>query len=164
MIFGSDMPPDPNCPLGMTCGPPKLSGSTFYTQNATVLNLYAKNFTNHSVNFGYEVMDQSLGFPISSCVRCNVTSATIVVPTNRNYTVMFIRDFVMFQPPGGDWSSCGNITQLGCPTPPISTSVTSLTTGVPYPINQSLYFSQYNLTGCINISSSANNSAINITK
>jgi len=146
----------------MICGPPQMNGSILYTQSAAVLRLYARNFTNHSVNFGYEVMDQTLGFPIYSCVRCNATSATVVVPTGRNYTVMFVRDPEMFSPPGGNWSQCGNITQLQCPIPPISSSVTGLTAGNITTINQSLVINQYNITGCINVT--GNNSAINITK
>jgi PGF-pre-PGF domain-containing protein len=164
-IFGPDQ--IYQCPLGappeMICGPPKLNGSTIYTQAAAVFNLNAKNFTGDSVNFGYEVFDKSQGFPIASCVRCNSTSANVVLPIGRNYTVMFVRDPQMFQPPDGDWSQCGNISQLGCPTPPISnSSVTSLNAGDVIIFNQSLVINQYNLTGCINVT--GNNSAINITK
>jgi len=166
MIFGSDQTYQcpPGAPPDMPCGPPKLNGSTIYTQNASVFRLYAKNFTNNSVNFGYEVSDQTLGFPIYSCIKCNVSSANVVVPTGRNYTVMMLRDPQMFQPPGGNWALCGNISQLACPVPPISTTVTDLTTGNITTINQSLVINQYNLWGCINISAGANNSAINITK
>lgn len=147
-----------------------LNGGTFYLQSATTVNISANNGTTQ-VSFGYELIDQTLGFPISSSVQEKVTNKQIVVPAGRGYVVSFFRmpSFI-----GASWgylnddSLCGGTDLMNdshCPTPPKSYSISagSATAGAIIQINQSLTVRKVTVSGCVNVASGANNSAINIT-
>ncbi|GBE19591.1 hypothetical protein BMS3Abin17_00315 [archaeon BMS3Abin17] len=126
-----------------------LNGSAFYLQEAATLRLYAYNSSNASVNFGYEVIDQKVGFPVASNIMGNVPTVDVVVPAGKSYTVMMLRDFSQF---GNDAS------------PPLSnSSLGTISAGNLIIVNQSLATSNYRLYGCINISSGNNNSLLNVT-
>ncbi len=175
--IGSILPPFPaNMYYPMTVDrqefsfmiPPSLNGTTFYLQPAATLRLYAHNNSNIQQKFGYEVVDQKVGFPLDSNFMASVTTKDIVVPIGRNYTVMFVRT------PGFLGGSSGFsfsplcdgkfMNDTLCPAPPISnSSLGELSAGQILTINQSLIINNYRLTGCINATPN-NNTAINITK
>lgn len=179
--IGPNLPQMPREPLVFS-----MNGGTFYLQNATTFKLYAYNnistagpptVTNSvkAIKFGYEVIDQALGYPIESYVQGGYDNATVTVPANRNYTIMFVRDPASFQhagPGGGGMELCqgpGYMNETDCPSPPSSISVTSdniinlqnsseinstnytSPTALLITVNKSLAFSQHNLTGCLNI-------------
>lgn len=66
-----------------------LNGATFYLQPAATINLYATNGSNQ-VSFGYELIDQTLGFPIKSDLMSKNNGATVIVPAGRGYAVSFL--------------------------------------------------------------------------
>lgn len=166
MIFGPEQAYQcpPGAPADMRCGPPMINGSTLYTQPAATLNITAiGNLTPISVNFGYEIIDQSLGFPIESNFRANVSAVNVTVPIDRNYTVMALRDPQMFPFDESYCTGPGIMNATHCPSPPVSnSSLGTLTQGDIVNIVMNLSYGDYNLTGCINVT--GNNSAINITK
>jgi len=143
--------------------PPSLNGTTFYLQPATTLRLYANN-NSDAQKFGYQVVDQVVGFPIESNAMTSVSTVDVIVPTGRNYTVMFSRF------PSG--SSGFQFSQLCdgsfmndtlCPSPPISnSSLGTLTEGGILILNQSLVITKARLYGCID-TGGKNNSNLNIT-
>jgi len=150
--------------------PPSLNGTTFYLNPAATLRLYANNGST-SQKFGYEVIDQKVGFSTESNAMGSVSTKDVIIPIGRNFTVMFSR-FPGF--PGNSFGfsfdpSCNGafMNDTLCPTPPISISNlsldTSLIAGQILIVNQSLVTSNYRLTGCINTGGN-NNSAVNITK
>lgn len=180
---GSNLPPFPNSmfypmplPPGMENIPmfkkmPVINGSTFYLQAAATINVSAvgnvpfSNMTNNiSVKFGYEIIDQAVGFPIESNIRNNVLSKEIYVPTGRSYTVMAVRDPVSFLP--YPWCFSESIPQMNttaCPSPPMSMQVTSanLTEGGMVQAVLNLSYSMHYLSGCINVN--GNNSVVYVT-
>ncbi len=145
--------------------PPVLNGSTFYLQAATTLRLNATNGT-VGQKFGYMIMDQLVGFPIASNIQASINTVDIVVPTGRNYTVMYMRNPSQFTPDFGPGRPCDGrfMNDTLCPSPPISnSSLGSLTEGGVIQVIQDLSITQVRLTGCVNIASGVNNSAVNIT-
>lgn len=144
-----------------------LNGSNFYLQAAATLRLYAwgYNTTNSLVQqrFGYEVIDQKVGFPVESNIRQNVSTIDIVVPSGRDYSVMFIREMSQFTNYG---NVCNGSTynDTACATPPISnSSLGTISANQILVVNQSLVISKYRLYGCINIASGHNNTSLNVT-
>ena len=146
---------------------PNINGSIFYLQSAATINISARGNTTPGamdVKFGYEVIDQAVGFPIESNVRNAVWNKEVTVPIGRSYTVIAMRDPVSFLP---NYPFCmsapGSMNDSACPAPPSSSQVlsASLMQGgyVNTLINLS-YTMQY-LSGCINFS--GNTSKINIT-
>jgi len=149
LIFGFERSLPPGAPR-----PPSINGSTIYLQPAATLRLRATNSTGQYVRFGYEIMDEALGYPVESCVQCNVLEKNISLPIDRNYTVMFVRDPQIFT-----WiNNCPNVmNETHCPTPPMSnSSLPTLNQGDVVDVTQNLSFSHYNLTGCINVSGGIN--------
>lgn len=148
-------------------GMPGINGSTIYLQNASTIRLAAINSTDDRINFGYEVIDQALGFAIRSCVQCNVASADIVVPRDRNYTVMVLRDPQTFTL--SDDCYTGLMNQTDCPSPPISNGTiynSLLDAAEEYVLNVTvnMSYSNYYLTGYINVSDGQNSSFVNASK
>ncbi|MBI5391732.1 PGF-pre-PGF domain-containing protein [Candidatus Woesearchaeota archaeon] len=146
--------------------PPTLNGTTFYLQPAATLQLYAKNSTAVQ-RFGYEVIDQGLGFPIESSIMTTVSTVNVVVPIGRNYTVMFSRFFTNTSDFLLDPTICNGdfMNNSDCPAPPLSNSTLgNFNQGQTVVVNQSLTFTNYRLSGCINIQQNHNNTALNITK
>ncbi|MEA3379073.1 MAG: PGF-pre-PGF domain-containing protein [Nanoarchaeota archaeon] len=143
--------------------PPSLNGSTFYLQPATTLRLYAHNGTKGSIGFGYEIIDQNLGFPIETNIRrSSASSIDVVVPLGRNYTVMMLRDPLVFSS-GAECADSGMPSDK-CPSPPQSESVTitSADNGTIIDVNKSLHYSEYRMYGCIDVT--GNTSAVNVTQ
>ncbi len=148
-----------------------LNGGTFYLQPAITIKMYATNGTSN-VTFGYELIDQALGFPIESSMQSKVGSATVIVPANRAYVVTQMR---MFGFPGSsigytnDQSVCTSTNAFMndsiCPTPPKSQSITAAQAlpGSTIVVNQSLAMTRVNIHGCISIAANANNTQVNIT-
>lgn len=179
--IGPTLPPLPSPPFRFS-----MRDGTFYLQNATTIRLYAYNnlsYKNDSgapattpnstqLKFGYEVMDQALGFPIESSIQSGVYTVNVSVPSGRNYTIMFVRDPYSFRISdvcGGP----GFMNLTDCPAPPLSVSVTSEniynganstdinSTRYLIIVNKSLAFTQANLSGCLNVVGNA--TAVNIT-
>lgn len=144
--------------------PPSLNGTSFYLGPAATLRLYAHNLS-LAQRFGYQVVDQVVGFPTESNVMASVTTADVIVPIDRNFTVMFSRFFSMGSfgfafSPLCDGSFMNNSL---CPTPPLSNSTLGpLTAGQILIVNQSLIIGNYRLSGCID-NGGVNNSNVNIT-
>lgn len=144
-----------------------LNGASFYLQPAATINLTANNGTD-AVSFGYELIDQALGFPIESNVQGKVYNATIVVPAGRSYTVSMYR---MFGFPGGqgyvnNYAACGGtdfMNDTDCPTPPKSNRIGLVNSTQVVRADINLSVRKANVEGCINIASGANNTLVNIT-
>ena len=179
--IGPTLPPLPSPPFRFS-----MSGGTFYLQNATTIRLYAyNNISNETgtgvttignnqsnIKFGYEVIDQALGFPIDSSIQSGVSSVNVSVPANRNYTVMLLRDPYSFRI-SDLCNGPGKMNVTDCPAPPLSVSVTgnNIYNGVNSTdinstryliiVNKSLAFTQANLTGCLNVA--GNRTEVNIT-
>ena len=145
-----------------------LNGASFYLQPAATINLTANNGTD-AVSFGYELIDQALGFPIESNVQSKVYNATIVVPAGRAYTVSMYR---MFGMPGSslgyfnNQEACGGtdfMNDTDCPAPPKSNRIGLVNSTQLVNVNMNLSVRKANVEGCINIASGANNTLVNIT-
>jgi len=143
-----------------------LNGTTFYLQpaatlrlNATTTNTQDTDTVSGGIRFGYEVIDQKVGFPIESNVKANVSTVDVVVPSGKNYTIMFVRDPSQF-PFGAQCNGTyyGNST---CPSPPKSNYSGTLTAGEVKQITTNLAITNQYLYGCINISAGANNTNAN---
>ncbi len=162
MIFkespGAQLPPDIS----------GLNGSTIYLQPAGTINITVLNATDDTINFGYEIIDQKLGFPIKSCIKCNVTNVRVVVPRDRNYTVMIMRDPEIFNESQECWSVDGpKIFQTFCPSPPVSNNSiygSMFEESNDYVMNVQVNgsYSQRYLYGYINVSGNA--TAVNATR
>ena len=155
---------------------PNINGSTFYLQPAVTINVSAVgnvppgNGSGKSVKFGYELIDNAVGFPIESNVRSNNWNKKIVVPMGRSYTVMLLRDPISFT--GYDWCFEGDtplMNATACPSPPTSMQVTSANLsneaggqGGILNITINLSYSMQYLSGCLDLS--GNSTLVNITK
>ena len=142
-----------------------LNGSIFYLQPAATLRLYANNESNRQ-RFGYEVIDQKVGFPVESNIRQNVTTADIIVPSGRDYSVMFVRMPGIFK---------DNPTEFSCITgasyndsycsslPMTNSSLGTINAGDILTVNQSLVMTKNRLYGCINVAPGHNDTNLNVT-
>ncbi len=65
-----------------------LAGTTFYLTPAGTINLTAMNSSGHYVPFQYQIKDTKLGYPIAEDHVNSVSTITVYVPRNRNYTIM----------------------------------------------------------------------------
>ena len=145
--------------------PPTLNGTTFYLQSAATINISAVFNSSTAQTFGYEVIDQASGFPITSSILSNVTSAAVVVPTGRNYTVMVARAFSTFPFAfGGSGSLCDGFFMNGsnCPVPPISNStLPSLRQGELLNVTMNISIMNSRMQGCVFVG--GNTSNLNMT-
>ena len=140
-----------------------LNGSTFYLQEASTLNLTATNATGDLIRFGYEVVDQLLGFPIESNIKASVIEKQVVVPAGRDYTVMIVREPSQFPDLGP--STCPSaMNETTCPTPPKSNNTLgTLSGGAVTDVSINLSVSKIYVYGCINLETGHNNSDVNVT-
>ncbi len=137
--------------------PMNLNGSTFYLQPAATIRLNATNATGDLIKFGYEVMDQKVGFPVESNIMQAVLSADVVVPAGRAYTVMLLRDPSQF----GETENCADASFMNdsdCPSPPKSVTITaeSMTTEVVNVTSMNLSTTNIVLSGCMKIATGHN--------
>ncbi len=146
-----------------------FNGSTFYLQPAATLRLNATNSSGAFVPFGYEVIDQKIGFPIASNIKGNESTwKDIVVPTGRSYSVMILRELSQFMTVGNFGQQCDgkHLSAMNCSAPPKSnSSFGTLTAGGVTLITTNLTVTSQGIYGCINISTGAspNKDIINIT-
>lgn len=144
--------------------PANLNGTIYYLQPATTLNITAKGNKTGAirVKFGYEVIDQNVGFPVDSNVMESVWSRQVIVPTDRAFTVMSARPPNIFTM-NDSCTGIGVITPDACPAPPTSVTVAqaNLTQGAVLDVELNLSFGLYDLTGCISVY--GNNTLINVT-
>ena len=142
--------------------PPTLNGTTFYIEGAATINITAYNSSKTTFQkFGYEIMEQKTGFPIKSNIMGSVSSAQIIVPLNRDYTIMVLRDPSQFD---FDDLFCDGLfmNDTLCPTPPKSNSSISPTiAGQVIDVQFNLTVTNYYLHGCIAVS--GNSTPINTT-
>jgi len=75
----------------------------FYLKEAGTINISAVNAAGSTINFQYVVKDQKLGYPISEGFNTYVSSATIYVPRDRNYSIMIFPNESM--PVSFDWNN-----------------------------------------------------------
>lgn len=145
-----------------------LNGATFYLQQAATINISATNGSDQ-VSFGYEIIDEVLGFPIENSVQSKITNVAVVVPAGRAYTTSIYR---MPGKPGNAVGYVYNDTLCGgsdfmndtlCPSPPKSVSTGTLNASQTFIINQSLAVRRANVYGCINPATGTNSTAVNIT-
>jgi len=143
-----------------------LNGSTFYLQDAATLRLYARGYNGTielQQRFGYQVIDQKVGFPVDSNLQTNVSTVDVVIPAGKSYSVMFMRDFSRF----GFAAECNGTTfnDSFCPSPPITnSSLGTINAGDVVVVNQSLIITRNRLTGCINVQTGHNTTALNVTR
>src|SRR3989344_3603411 len=151
-------------------GGPSTSAALSFTMNLTATNGPS------NVSFGYEVIDNALGFPVESQFQKKTYNEVIVLPANRAYTISFFR---MFSFPGSsfgylmDPTACDmnnlsrrdNMNDSTCPAPPKAYNINKSTAvgGAVIQTNQSLVMRKTTIHGCINVQAGANNSDINIT-
>lgn len=143
---------------------PNLNGTTFYLQPAATLNISARGNLTGSVllKFGYEIIDSISGFPIESNIRASVFSRQAIVPIDRAYTVMVLRDSIIF-PNNATCTANGVMTADACPSPPTSLTVPIANLSIGSLINVELNLSTRinDVTGCISLY--GNSSKINVT-
>ncbi|MBX4196522.1 hypothetical protein KW805_02960 [Candidatus Pacearchaeota archaeon] len=152
-----------------------LNGGTFYMQPAVTINFNATNGTSQ-VSFGWELIDQALGYPVDGNFMAKITSGTLVVPANRAYTLSFFRmpsffgtNFgFLFDPLGCDPNNASRrdlMNDTSCPASPKSATIniTQAAPGSVVSMSQSLIMRKVSVHGCINIAPGANNSMVNIT-
>lgn len=147
-----------------------LNGATFYLQGAYTVNLSANNGTT-PVSFGYEIIDQALGFPVETQATQKISNTQVVLPAGRGYTISFFRMWSPSPTNGfvSNWGYCNSTTDFMndtlCPTPPKSYAISSANavTGNITIINQSLVVRKVNVMGCINLGAGVNNTPVNIT-
>lgn len=149
-----------------------LNKGTFYLQPAVTIRVLAHNGTT-PVSFGYELVDQTLGFPIESNIMGKTGSANITVPAGRGYTVSIFRFFGFPGSTTGFISNpafCNSTSDLmndtHCPAPPKSAavSVAQAIAGTVVTVNQSLVVRKAQVSGCINVAAGTNNTALNVTR
>ncbi|MBS3081258.1 hypothetical protein J4221_07345 [Candidatus Pacearchaeota archaeon] len=144
-----------------------LNGSTFYLQDAATLRLYTNGLNTSGTlvqqRFGYQVIDQKVGFPVDSNLQTNVSTVDVVIPAGKDYSVMFMRDFARF---GFDPGCNGTVfNDSFCPSPPITnSSLGTINAGDIVVVNQSLTITRNRLIGCINVQAGHNTTALNVTK
>jgi len=133
--------------------PPTLNATTFYLEPGAPLNITAVG--NHSieyVTFGYEIMEQTTGFPIESNIMAQVRETYVAVPLNRNYTVMVLRGTNYSDALGPTICNGTFMNDTDCSTPPKSNATIRPTVaGLQVNIQLNLSSSRYSLSGCINV-------------
>ena len=139
--------------------PPSLNGTTFYLGPAATINVTVTNGSDRQL-FGYMVMEQKTGFPVASNIFGNVSSAQIVVPKDRLYTLMAVRINSQF----AMTSLCNGffMNDLNCSAPPRSQTINPSYEGQIVNVSLNLSIQRVNVYGCVGVS--ANLTAItNIT-
>lgn len=140
-------------PLPRTAFDMGMKGGTFYLQPAATLKLYAVNTSDLNTPFSYVVFDEILGMPVGEGMQQLYDTASVTVPNNRNYTILFMRTPELV----GGFNNA--------PTPPLTYKLNNLSnySSAEYVvlINKSLAYSYYNVTGYINVS--GNSSFVNVT-
>ncbi|MBI1970547.1 hypothetical protein HYS47_02280 [Candidatus Woesearchaeota archaeon] len=94
---GQNMPPLPSMMLQ------QIAGTTFYLREAGTINITAINSTGDAISFRYQIKDQALGYPISEEFTASVSSAMVVVPRDRSYSLMVYPDQSM--PVSFNWNN-----------------------------------------------------------
>lgn len=163
MFYPTPVPPE----MPMFKKKPVINGSTFYLQPAATINISAiGNVTSIPVRFGYELIDQAVGFPIESNIRESLWSKEIVVPIGRSYTVMIVRDPQIFLP--YDWCYDDDVPLMNdtaCPSPPMTMDIESsdenMIQGGYKNVVINLSYSMHYLSGCLDVS--GNTSTVNLT-
>ena len=146
-----------------------LNGSTFYLLPAATLRLNATNSSGAFIPFGYQVIDQKVGFPIASNIMGNESTwKDIAVPIGRNYSVMILRAPSQFMTAGNFGPQCDgkHLSSMNCSaTPRTNASFGTLTEGEVKLITTNLTVTTQGIYGCINISAGASpdSNIINIT-
>lgn len=131
-----------------------LDNSTFYLVTAATLRLNATN-SSTGQKFGYEVIDQKVGFPVVSNVKGGVSTIDVIVPTGKPYTVMFLREPSQFQM--GTSCNTAFMNDSDCPAPPKSNStLPTLTEGKIVQVIQDLSVTNIRLIGCIRVAQGHN--------
>ncbi|MEK6926400.1 MAG: hypothetical protein AABW50_03930, partial [Nanoarchaeota archaeon] len=131
--------------------PPSLNGTIFYLGPAATINITATNGTASQL-FGYMLMEQGTGFPIGSNAFGNVSSVQLVVPTNRQYSVMAIRMNSQFVQYNNTICNGNYMNNTACQTPPKSnSSINPATEGQRIDIVMNLAINRVYMNGCINV-------------
>ena len=147
--------------------PANLNGTTYYLQPAATLNITAKGNATGAirVKFGYEVVDQNLGFPVESNLFQSVWSQQIIVPIDRAFTVMVSRHPLIFTT-NASCTADGVMTADACPSPPTSLTIPkanlSGSQGAMLDVEMNMTYGEYSLTGCISLYGN-NTPGINVT-
>lgn len=141
--------------------PPTINGTTFYLQAAATINISAVFNSSTAQTFGYEVIDQASGFPLTSFMLANVTSAAVVVPTGRNYTVMVVRHPQTYPFAFGETGNiCNGFFMNGsnCAVPPISNStLPSLRQGELLNVTMNISIMNSRMQGCVFVGGNTTN-------
>src|SRR3989338_7629815 len=94
---GQNMPAFPSQALQ------EIAGTTYYLREAGTINVTAVNQSGSAVSFRYQIKDQKLGYPVAANFDSLVTSAQVVLPRDRNYSVMIYPDASM--PVSFNWNN-----------------------------------------------------------
>lgn len=134
-----------------------LDNGTIYLQRAISINLTSVNET-HNISFSNIVFDDALGFPVSEDFMTLKFNATIIVPRDKNYTIMMMR-------PPDFTSSNAFATAL----PPQTIAISNLSNysagqnGIVLHFTKNLSFTPNIISGNISVDGS-NTTAVNVTK
>ncbi|MBI2147601.1 carboxypeptidase regulatory-like domain-containing protein [Candidatus Woesearchaeota archaeon] len=94
---GQNMPSFPSMMLQ------QIAGTTFYLRQAGTINITAINSTGDAIAFRYQVKDKALGYPIAEEFTDSAASVSVVVPRDRQYSIMVYPDQSM--PISFDWTN-----------------------------------------------------------
>lgn len=148
---GPSLPPLPKTALTSF-----FDNTTLYLQPAATLNLTAVNST-HNISFNYVIFDDSLGFPVAENFQTQVWNASVVVPQNKNFTIMMMRT-----PQFGPGVQDPFATALPPQTIVVQNASNYSDTEFVLNFNKNLSFSMFNITG--NVSVEGNTTPINLTQ
>lgn len=94
---GQNMPAFPSQALK------EIAGTSYYLREAGTLNVTAVNTSGGTVAFRYQIKDQKLGYPVASNFESLVNFTSIVLPRDRNYSILIYPDASM--PVSFNWNN-----------------------------------------------------------
>lgn len=123
----------------------EMENGTLYLQPATTLQLNAIDSTGNNLSFNYFIIEKTFGMFVSEKITTLTNATNVIVPRNRNYSVVFFRSPTAVGNCDSDPNAC---------TPPLSYSLTNISTyeaNDTIPITQNLSYATNTLTGFIDV-------------
>ncbi|MBI2549089.1 PGF-pre-PGF domain-containing protein [Candidatus Woesearchaeota archaeon] len=134
----------------------EMENGTIYLQPAATLQLNAINNSGNNLSFNYFILEKTFGMFVSEKITTLTNATNILVPRNRNYTVVFFRS--------PDAVGNCDIDPTAC-IPPLTYSLTNISsyegTNYTLPITQNMTYASNYLTGFITVQGGRND--INVT-
>ncbi|HLC90354.1 MAG TPA: hypothetical protein VJI15_01160 [Candidatus Nanoarchaeia archaeon] len=94
---GQNMPAFPSQALK------EIAGTSYYLREAGTFNVTAVNTSGGTVSFRYQIKDQKLGYPVASNFDSLVNFSSIILPRDRNYSILIYPDASM--PVSFNWNN-----------------------------------------------------------